>query len=563
MTTMTNNGTSQEQSTGMPLIIPASLIWHILLAVLLGVLSYRIFTAEVFEVFGSPANLGRPVKNFSAAILLIPAFFGVISSALMLARNGQGRYWALGINFAGAALTGFGLLGLWGVYGSFELLVDGVMANGRLTMGFPIAYLLFWLAGRLFQNENNTIRSTMEMIALGLAGITLMALLLLSGILDGILHIVGTYGQLNVWLATIALIIFIVMTWRILYSGEYFNETPDQRIAWQGWFMLAPNIIGFALFFAGPLLLSFYLSFTDSQIGSANQGGPYIVNFQNYADILALQVKTTDDTEIFAQDTLDFGYVPLMEMNLGDSRVIIGAKDRVFWVSMRNTLFYCLLLLPLAIVPALGMSLILNSKLPGVQFFRAIYFLPSVAAVVGTALIWRWLYQPTEGFINFTIQRIAIFLGLADPNIEWLTNPSTVLISVVVLAAWQIVGYNTVLFLAGLQGIPNVLYEAAQIDGANRWQQFRNVTLPMLAPTTFFVLITTMVTGLQAFNEPYALFPSQPIPENATTAVYYMYRTGFAQGLFGYSSAIAWILFAVIFSLTLLQFRANSNEAYS
>ena len=563
MTTMTNNGTSQEQSTGMPLIIPASLIWHILLAVLLGVLSYRIFTAEVFEVFGSPANLGRPVKNFSAAILLIPAFFGVISSALMLAHNGQGRYWALGINFAGAALTGFGLLGLWGVYGSFELLVDGVMANGRLTMGFPIAYLLFWLAGRLFQNENNTIRSTMEMIALGLAGITLMALLLLSGILDGILHIVGTYGQLNVWLATIALIIFIVMTWRILYSGEYFNETPDQRIAWQGWFMLAPNIIGFALFFAGPLLLSFYLSFTDSQIGSANQGGPYIVNFQNYADILALQVKTTDDTEIFAQDTLDFGYVPLMEMNLGDSRVIIGAKDRVFWVSMRNTLFYCLLLLPLAIVPALGMSLILNSKLPGVQFFRAIYFLPSVAAVVGTALIWRWLYQPTEGFINFTIQRIAIFLGLADPNIEWLTNPSTVLISVVVLAAWQIVGYNTVLFLAGLQGIPNVLYEAAQIDGANRWQQFRNVTLPMLAPTTFFVLITTMVTGLQAFNEPYALFPSQPIPENATTAVYYMYRTGFAQGLFGYSSAIAWILFAVIFSLTLLQFRANSNEAYS
>ena len=557
MTTATSESKSNNLSNGMPIIIPASMVWHSVLAVLLGILSFRIFTAETLTVFGSPANLGRPVQVFAGAIVLVPAIIRVVGSLLMLRRNGLGRYWTLAVNFAAAALCGFALLGLWGVFDSFELFVDGILANARLTLGFAVAYALFWVGGRFFKGENNSIRSTLEMVSLAIAGITLIALLLFSGIIDGLLHIVGTYGQLNTWLVTIAMIIFIVMTWRVLFLGQYFNETPDQRTAWQGWFMLAPNIIGFTLFFAGPLLLSFYLSFTNSSVGRV----PEVVYFENYREILALQVKTTSDTDILAQDTLDFGYVELAEWKLGGNRVVIGAKDRLFWVSMRNTVLYCLMLLPLAIIPALGMSIILNSKLPGVQFFRALYFLPSVAAVVGTALIWRWLYQPTEGFINYSIRSIAQFLGLVDPNIEWLTNPDIVLFSVVVMAAWQIVGYNTVLFLAGLQGIPGVLYEAAQIDGANQWQQFRNVTLPMLAPTTFFVTITTMVTGLQAFNEPYALFNT--VPENANTAVYYMYQKGFPQGLFGYSSAVAWILFAVIFSLTLLQFRANSNEAYS
>jgi multiple sugar transport system permease protein len=135
-------------------------------------------------------------------------------------------------------------------------------------------------------------------------------------------------------------------------------------------------------------------------------------------------------------------------------------------------------------------------------------------------------------------------------------------LAIVILAAWQVVGYNTVLFLAGLQGVPNVLYEAAKIDGANPWQRFLNVTLPMLAPTTFFVLITTMVTGLQVFNEPYALFPSRPIPEDATTLVYYLYTQGFNQFQFGYASAIAWVLFAIIFVFTFIQFRVNSSQAY-
>jgi ABC-type sugar transport system permease subunit len=322
--------------------------------------------------------------------------------------------------------------------------------------------------------------------------------------------------------------------------------------------MLSPNIIGFMLFFAGPLLLSFYLSFTDNSVGQV----PNFIGLSNYAKLMSIEFQTTDNPDIFAQDTLSFGYAVLGEFDFGNTRLIIGAKDRFFWVSLRNTIYFCLLLLPLAVIPAVGMALILNSSLPGVKFFRALYFLPSVAAVVGTALIWRWLYSPVTGYINYAIATVYGWFGQADPEIGWLSDPQWVLLSIIILAAWQVVGYNTVLILAGLQGIPKTLYEASQIDGANRWNQFWNVTIPMLQPTLFFVLITTMVTGLQVFNEPYALFPARPIPENATTSVYYLYTQGFNQFQFGYASSVAWILFAIIFALTLLQFRFSRSEAY-
>ena len=549
-----NNGGLSALRTPQNIII-AHMIWHGILAVALLVLSWQIFTAEVLTILGQPTNLGKPVQFFAGALVLLPAIAGVIASWQLHQRNIQGRYITLMINFGGFALGIFAVLGGWGIYDSFELLVDGIMANATLTLGFAIAYGVYWLAGRLPQNR---LREYVELSAIGLAMLTLIALLLASNIIAGIFYILGTYTQPTAWLVTIITIIFFGLFWVMLMLGDYFDETPDQRTAWQGWLMLAPNIIGFLLFFAGPLLLSFYLSFTDSSVGEV----PGFIGFQNYAELLALQIRPTTVSDATAQSVLDFGYVALSEFSIGGTRYVIGARDALFWISMRNTLVFCLLLLPLAIVPALGMSLILNSKLPGVNFFRAVYFLPSVAAVVGTALIWRWLYQPTEGFINYSIRGIANFFGVADPNVQWLTDPNTVLISIVVLAAWQVVGYNTVLFLAGLQGIPNVLYEAAQIDGANRWQQFTNVTLPMLAPTTFFVIITTMVMGLQVFNEPYTLFPSQPIPENATTAVYYLYRAGFNRFEFGYASAVAWALFAIIFGLTLIQFRLNRNEAY-
>lgn len=566
----TNTSLAEKNESQAPLIIYLSIAWHIVLVIAFAFLSWQIFNMETLEILGKSADLGKPVQYFVASLVLLPALIAILSSIWMLQGNNDGRYLGLLVNFGGFSLSLFALAGIWGFYDVYERIVDMVMANSSFTIAFPIAYAIYWLVGKL--DEENQLRGWGEVLSIGLAMLALMVILFRGtlgnpefesfNIINGIVFVLTRYidseAMQMAWVVTIVTMIFGYLSWKLLYLGDYFGEMPDQRNAWQGWLMLAPNIIGFMLFFAGPLLLSFYLSFTDNSVGQV----PNFIGVSNYAELLSLEFKTTDDPDLFAQDTLSFGYAVLSEFNLGDNRLVIGAKDRFFWVSMRNTLIFCLLLLPLAVIPAIGMALILNSSLPGVKFFRALYFLPSVAAVVGTALIWRWLYTPVTGYINYAIATVFGWFGLADPQIGWLSDPQWVLLSIIILAAWQVVGYNTVLILAGLQGIPITLYEAAQIDGANRWNQFWNVTLPMLQPTLFFVMITTMVTGLQVFNEPYALFPARPIPENATTSVYYLYTQGFNQFQFGYASSVAWILFAIIFGLTLIQFRLSRSEAY-
>lgn len=568
---MTTTAIKPKNTDERPLSVILSAGWHLILMIFLGWLALTVFQMDELSILGKSADLGKPVQYFLGFAILIPFVLAGLGTVLMFRRNNDGRYLSLTVNFGGFALSLFALLAIWGVFNSFERIVDIVLANGTMALlGLAGAYGLFWLFGRL--DENSNIRAIGERIAVGIAMLTVIYLLFRGtignpefenfNILTGIGYILSRYineaSAITAWTTTIAAAIFAYFSWDLLHLGEYFGETPDQRSAWQGWFMLSPNIIGFMMFFAAPLLLSLYLSFTDGTVGSA----PNFNGVANYANILSLEMVTTTDTEIFAQTTLSDDFVLLGEITLQDTRYVFGAKDRLFWISLRNTLLFCLFLLPLAVVPAIGMALILNSKLPGVKFFRAVYFLPSVAAVVGTSLIWRWLYTPTTGYIDYALSTLWSWFGQPAPEIGWLSDPQWVLVSIVILAAWQVVGYNTVLVLAGLQGIPITLYEAAQIDGANKWNQFWSVTLPMLQPTLFFVLITTMVTGLQVFNEPYTLFPARPIPENATTSVYYMYVQGFNNFNFGYASSVAWILFIIIFGLTLLQFRFNSNEAY-
>lgn len=561
----------KRASSGNPAILWLAIAWNLLLSIGAIWLSWQVFAMDVLTIFGKEANLGKPVQYFIAGLILIPALMGILSSLLLFMRKGAGRYMALTLYVGGVALVVLALLGVWGFYQSFEKLVDMIMANGAITLlGLALAYGIFRLAA-LF-NPDGKLREYVEKFALGLGMLTLIVILFKGTIgnpefqefhlLSGIGYILSRYidpaSAFSAWGLSIAIAVFVVLIWQLLHLGEYFGETTDGRNAWQGWLMLAPNIVGFSLFFAGPLLLSFYLSFTNSTVGAA----PEFNWGEHYGKLFSLTMVQAPDETSFAQSLMPDSYTVLSEFNVGASRYIIGARDPYFWASLFNTLKFCLFLLPLAVIPAIGIALILNSSLPGVKFFRAAYFLPSVAAVVGTSLIWRWLYNPNTGYFDYALETIWAFFGQPKPDIFWLSDPNIVLFSVVILAAWQIVGYNTVLILAGLQGIPNTLYEAAQIDGANRAQQLWSVTLPMLQPTLFFVLITTMVTGLQVFNEPYALFPAIPIPENARTSVYYMYTQGFQQFQFGYSSAIAWVLFAIIFALTLLQFRLNRGEAY-
>ncbi|MGL4610816.1 MAG: carbohydrate ABC transporter permease [Trueperaceae bacterium] len=549
---MATASVAPSRGLGKGAVIYMVALWHVVIAVLCGFAAYNVFQMPVLILVGREVDFGKPVQIFAGLVTLLPAVLSALATLFLFLRRNQGRYFALMVNVAGFVVAGFVLLGRWGIYESYEHLVTGLMNNAWVLPGFAVAYGLYWLASR-----NNS--EWLERLALALAGITLIVFLILSNILQGVNYVLSQYTNPQTWLITVFAVIFLWMIWQAIKLGDYFGETNEGRTAWQGWLMLSPNIIGFVLFFAGPLLLSFYLSFTNDTVGQV----PEFIGLKNYSELVSVRFMTLPDDSVRAQSALPFGYAVVREFNLFGTRVVWGAKDKLFWLSLWNTLLYCLLLLPLAIIPALGLSLVLNSKLPGVTFFRALYFLPSVAAVVGTALIWRWLYDPQVGFINYALNGIASLFGRPPVDIQWLSNPSLVLVSVVIMAAWQVVGYNTVLFLAGLQGVPKELYEAARIDGANAWGQFRNVTLPLLAPTTFFVIVTTMITGLQAFNEPYSLFVSEPIPENATTMVYYMYTQGFKGFQFGYASSIAWVVFFIIFIFTFIQFRTNRNDAYN
>jgi len=266
-------------------------------------------------------------------------------------------------------------------------------------------------------------------------------------------------------------------------------------------------------------------------------------------------------------------FVELARFSLFGSRFLIGAADKLFWLALRNTVVFSLMAVPLSVIPALLLANLLNSKLPGMKAFRAIYFLPSIAAVVGIALIWQWLYNAAVGYINYAITSVVNLLNsipgimLIDPQVRWLSDTNTALLAVVIMSAWQWIGFNTVLFLAGLQNIPGELYEAATVDGAGKWAKFWNVTLPLLAPTTFFVITTAIISALQLFEQVYVLIPTEPPggPNNSTLSlVLYLYQKGFQRFEQGYASAVAWVLFVAIFGVTLLQYlRQRRSTAYT
>ncbi|NOG65529.1 MAG: sugar ABC transporter permease [Chloroflexi bacterium] len=544
-----------KERKNLPLAIPASIVLNIATIVISVLLALSIFDLDEFYA------LGDTVQYFVGGIALVPAVAAAAAVILLIMKNPNGRFLSLALHFLGMIAASIYLLHIWGVFTGFDAIAGALYENSAWLWGLVIAYALYWFAGRL--DNSKPLSSRIEMIAVGIGMLALIGLLFFGGILEATADILGKYGQLETWVVTALMVIFGIVAYGILTLGEYFGETTDQRTAWQGWLMLSPNIIGFTIFFAGPLLLSLYLSFTDS-VGVKE---PNFIGLDNYSQALSLQFKTQGENDQYAQDALDAGYRVLETVKVGDKTTVIGAKDVYFWISLRNTFMFCLMLIPLATIPALLLAVVLSSKIPGMKIYRAAFFLPSVAAVVGIALIWRIaLYSSSIGFINYALTEFTRFLNdtfgtsFADTEIGWLSDTRYMMFSMVLMAAWQVVGFNMVLFLAGIQGIPNDLYEAAQVDGANQLNQFRFITLPQLRPTTFFVIVTTIINGLQVFNEPFVLFRGAAFPDEVRTAVLNLYLRGFQDILFGYSSALAWMLFAIIFVVTLIQFRLNRDK---
>ncbi len=293
------------------------------------------------------------------------------------------------------------------------------------------------------------------------------------------------------------------------------GERAQARAAW---LFLAPALVLITVFFALPVFAAFLLGFTDFDIYAL-------------ADLDTVRITGLDN------------YHALMSSPL-------------FWQALGNTAEFALIGGPLSIVVSLAAALLVNARATRFKpFFRSVLFMPFVTTLVAVAIVWRYLYHPQYGLLNWLLG----FVGI--PPVDWLGNPTFAMPAIMLVAIWKGFGYNMLVFIAGLQNIPDDLYEAARLDGATPWQQFRHVTLPMLRPTMFFVTVITMVGFFQLFAEPYVMTQGGPL-RATTSLVLLMYEEGFRWWRMGYAAAVAVVLFVVILAFTLLQ-RRLQREAVS
>ena len=274
-----------------------------------------------------------------------------------------------------------------------------------------------------------------------------------------------------------------------------------------GYIFILPNFLAFVVFMVIPIITSLYLSFTEWDLLTE----PIWVGVSNYVKLVT--------------------------------------RDRLFMSSLTNTLMYSVYTIPLGIAMSLGLALVLNSRLiTGRTFFRSVFFLPHVCTLAAVALVWKWFYNAEFGILNYLLGLVGI------PGQKWLTNRQLALPSIAIMAVWKSAGYNMVIILAGLQGIPSFLYEAAELDGAVGVKRFWHITFPLLTPTLFFILIVSTIGSFQVFDA--IMVMTQGGPANTTIVYnYYLYQNAFQYFKMGYASAMAYILFLMIFLITLVQVR--------
>lgn len=254
------------------------------------------------------------------------------------------------------------------------------------------------------------------------------------------------------------------------------------------------------------------------------------------------------DFDIYALGRLD----RLRWVGLENYRRLLA--DPLFWQALVNTAYFVVLGGPLSVLVSLGTALLVNHRLARWRgVFRSLLFLPVVTTLVAVAVVWRYLYQPRQGLLNH-------LLGLAGlPPIDWLGDPHWAMPAIILMAVWKNFGFNMVVFVAGLQSIPRRLYEAAEIDGADGWQQFRHITLPMLAPTFLFVTVITLIGYCQLFAEPYVMTQGGPSDSTLSIALL-VFQEGFRWWNLGYAAAISFMLFLIVLAGTLLQARLRRGR---
>jgi multiple sugar transport system permease protein len=280
----------------------------------------------------------------------------------------------------------------------------------------------------------------------------------------------------------------------------------------KGLLFISPWIIGFVVFTVYPILASLYYGFTHYDVIS----DPRWIGLTNYQRLLF--------------------------------------EDTTFRAVLGNTLYFVLLGVPFGVIVAFLLAALLNNPFRLRPFFRTVFFLPTIVPTVATAMVWLWIYNPRFGLIN------SILASLGTQAIPWLSSPGLVKVSLIIIYAWA-QGAAIVIFLAALQDMPRSLYDAALVDGANRWQQFRYVTVPMCTPAILFVLITALIGTFQYFNPGWIMTQGGPLQASEFYGIY-LYRVAFKEFKMGYASALAWLLFIIIVILTDFLFRSSARWVY-
>ena len=294
------------------------------------------------------------------------------------------------------------------------------------------------------------------------------------------------------------------------------RQTKNRKISrseeFQFYLFISPWLLGFIFFTGGPIIISMALSFTDWSVLKA----PEFVGLSNYTTMLG--------------------------------------TDMFFRKALVNTIYYTVVGMALGMILAFLVAVLLNQKLRGITLFRTFFYLPSLVTGVAVAVLWSWLLNPQFGLINHALS----LFGIEGP--EWLFNTKTAMPAMIIMSLWGI-GGTMLIYLAGLQGIPEHLYEAAEIDGANTLQKFRSVTIPLMTPVIFFNMIVGVIASFQVFTQFYVM--TNGGPANATLVyVLYLYRNAFEYFKMGYASALAWVLFFIILLLTVFQFGLANRWVY-
>ncbi|HZO88628.1 MAG TPA: sugar ABC transporter permease [Chthonomonadaceae bacterium] len=291
-------------------------------------------------------------------------------------------------------------------------------------------------------------------------------------------------------------------------------KAKRRAAGWTGWLFVLPSFAHLAVFVLFPILFAFYLSLHKWDVLKHNK--PF-VGLANYVHLL---------------------------------------HDPLFWNALWNSTYYAVVSVPLGMAVALAVAILVHQRLRGVAFFRTLYYLPAVSSAVALSMVWTFIYLPEHGLISWTLNA----LGLHDwAQIDWLQSTVWAMPALIFMSIWTGLGPRMVLFLAGLAGIPEALYEAAAVDGAGRWAAFRHITLPMLLPTTFFILITSSISAFQVFTPIYMMTQGGPV-RHTDVVGYHIYNQAWRQFHMGMASAQSYVLFLVILAVTIVQFKVVSKR---